>query len=56
MIEDGIAEGKYNETSDNTLCILKRFKDFLYRHLYKHKDYVKMHAHFNDTGRFFSYS
>ena len=38
MIEDGITEGNYTETSDNTLCDLKRFQDFLYRHFHKHKD------------------
>ena len=39
MIEDDITEGKYIETSDKILCNLKRFQYFLYRHLYKHKDY-----------------
>ena len=34
MIEDGITEGKYIKTSGNTLGDLKRFQDFLYRHLY----------------------
>ena len=38
MIEDGTTEGKYIEASDN-ISDLKRFQDFLYRHLYKHKDY-----------------
>ena len=39
MIEDGITEGKYIETSDNTSRHLKRFQDFLYSDLHKHKDY-----------------
>ena len=54
MTEDGITEGKYIETSDNTLCDLKRFQDFLYRHLYKYKDYEAMRPHSNQPGRFFA--
>ena len=39
MIKDSITEGKQIETTDNTLCDLKRFiKDCLYCHFYKHKD------------------
>ena len=53
MMEDGITEGKYIETNDNTLWDLKRFKDFLYRHLYKHKDYEAMRPLSNQPGRFF---
>ena len=37
IVEDGITEVKYIETSDNTLFDLKRFQDFLYHHRYKHK-------------------
>ena len=47
MIEDEITEGKYIETSDNTLCDLKRFQNFIFRHLYKHKDYKAMLPRFN---------
>ena len=51
-IEDGITEGKYIETSDNAFCDLKRFRDFLYRHLYKHKDYEAIRPCSNQAGRF----
>ena len=52
MIEDGITEVKHIETSDNTLCDLKQFQDFLYCHLYKHKDYEVMHpGHFFATAK-----
>ena len=53
MIEDGITEGNYIETSNNTLCDLKRFQDFLYRHFHKHKDYEAMRPGSNQPGRFF---
>ena len=53
MIEDGITEGNYIETSNNTLCDLKRFQDFLYRHFHKHKDYEAMRPRSNQPGRFF---
>ena len=36
MINEGIAEGKYIETVDNTHKDLKRFQKFLYHNLYKH--------------------
>ena len=54
MIEDGITEGNYIEISDNILCDLKRFQNFLYRHLYKHKDYEAMRPRSNQPGRFFA--
>ena len=54
MIKDGITEGNYSETSDNTLYELKRFQDFLYRQLYKHKDYEAMRPRSNQPGRFFA--
>ena len=47
MIEDGITEAKYSETSENTLFDLKRFQDFLFSHLYKHKDYEAMRPRSN---------
>ena len=53
MIEDGTTEGKYIEASDN-ICDLKRFQDFLYRHLYKHKDYEAMRPRSNQPGGFFA--
>ena len=54
MIKDGISEDKYIETSDNTLCDLKEIEDFLYRHLYKHKDYEAIRPCSNQPGRFFA--
>ena len=53
MIEDGTTEGKYIEASDN-ICDLKRFQDFLYRHLYKHKDYEAIFPRSHQPGRFFA--
>ena len=35
MIDEGIASGKYVETSDTTQTDLKRFQDFLYRSSFK---------------------
>ena len=54
MIEDGIAKGKYIETTGNTLCDLKQFQDFLYCHFYKLKDYEAMRPRTNQLGRFFA--
>ena len=54
MIKDGISEDKYIETSDNTLCDLKKIEDFLHRHLYKHKDYEAIRPCSNQPGRFFA--
>ena len=56
MIEGGITEGNYIETSSNTLCDFKQLQDFLYRHFYKHKDYETMRPRSNQPGRFFRYS
>ena len=42
MINEGIAEGIYIETVDNTHKNLKRFQDFLYRNLYKDEQYENM--------------
>ena len=53
MTEAGITEAKHIETSDNT-CDLKRFQDFPYCHLYKHKDYEAMRPRSNKPGRFFA--
>ena len=53
MINEGIAEGKYIETVDNTHKDLKRFQDFLYRNLYKHEQYENMRPKSNQPGRFF---
>ena len=54
IIEDGVNEDKYIETSDNRLCDLKRFQSFLYRHLYKHKDYAAMSPRSDQLGLFFA--
>ena len=51
LIENGIAEGKYIETSDK-ICDLIRFQDFLYRCLYKPKDYEAMNPSSNQSGCF----
>ena len=53
MIKDGIIERKDIETSSNQLCDLKRFQDFLYHHLHKHKDYEAMRPCSNQLDRFF---
>ena len=52
MTEDGITEGKYIETSDNTLLDLTRL--ILYRHLYKHKDHEVMRPGSGFSLAFFS--
>ena len=54
MNNEGIAEGKYIETVDNTHKDLKRFQDFLYRNLYKHEQYENMCPKSNQPGRFFA--
>ena len=54
MTEDGITEGKYVETSDNTLLDLTRL--ILYRHLYKHKDHEVMRPGSGFSLAFFCYS
>ena len=42
MIDDGISQGKYAETVDNTHEDLKNFQNFMYRHFYKTEYYGKM--------------
>ena len=54
MVEDGTTEVKYIETTDNTLCDIKRFQYFLYRHFYKQRDYEAMCPRANQPGRFFA--
>ena len=54
MIENGITECTYVEISDNTLCDLKRFQDFLYHHLHKKKDYEAIRPCSNQPGCFFA--
>ena len=52
MIKNGIAEGKWIETSNNTLSDLRIFQDFLCFPLIKHKDYERMLPRSNHPGRF----
>ena len=40
MIEQGIAEGKYEVTTDKTLSDLKSFQEFLYRNFHKNSSTV----------------
>ena len=54
IIEDGIKQMKYIETTDDTCNELKRFQDFLYRHFYKHEHYEEMRPRSNQPGRFFA--
>ena len=54
MINEGIAEGKYIETVDNTHNDLKRLQDFLYHNLYKHEQYENISPKSNQPGRFFA--
>ena len=54
IIEDGIQQMKYVETTDDTCNELKRFQDFLYRHFYKHEHYEEMRPRSNQPGRFFA--
>ena len=54
MIDDGISQGKYVQTVDNTHQDLKHFQNFLYRHFYKTKYYDKMRPISNQPARFFA--
>ena len=42
MINEGITDGVYVETQDETLQDLKRFQDFLYRNFRKYEKYDDM--------------
>ena len=42
MVNEGIKNGIYKETTDTTLHDLKLFQDFLYRNFKDYKDYEKM--------------
>ena len=42
MIDEGISQGKYTETIDNTHKDLEHFQSFLYRHFYNTKYYDDM--------------
>ena len=54
MIDDGISQGKYVETVDNTHQDLKHFQNFLYRHFYKTEYYDKIRPISNQPARFFA--
>ena len=54
LINEGIDEGKYFETVDNTHKDLKRFQDFLYRNLHQHEQYENMRPKSSQPGRFFA--
>ena len=43
MIDQGISDGVYEETTDETLDDLKHFQDFLYRNFKKFEKYEKMY-------------
>ena len=54
MIDEGIAGGKYIETSDTTHTDLKRFQDFFYRHFKDKKCYDEMRIVSNQPAQFFA--
>ena len=54
IIEDGIKQMKFVETTDDTCNELRRFQDFLHRHFYKHEHYEEMCPRFNQPGQFFA--
>ena len=54
MINDGIRDGIYEVTGDNTLDDLKTFKSFLYRNFYgKYEHYEKMLPKSNQPGQLY---
>ena len=52
IIEDGIKQMKYIETTDDTCNELKHFQDFLYHHFYKYEHYKEMHQRSNQPANF----
>ena len=50
MINEGIDEGKYIETVDNTHKDLKHLQDFLYRNLHQHEQYENMRPKSSQPG------
>ena len=54
MIDEGIANRKYIETSDITHVDLKRFQDFLYRNFKDKKFYDDMCPVLNQPACFFA--
>ena len=53
MIDDGIIEGTYVETTDNTLKELSRFQDFLYRNFHTYERYKDMKPYSNQLARLY---
>ena len=53
MIDDGIKQGIYIPTIDNTLDDLKKFQDFLYRNFNIYKHYNKMRPESNQPARIY---
>ena len=54
MINDGVSDGVYKVTVDNTLDNLKTFKSLLYRNFYgKYKHYEKMLPKSNKPGQLY---
>ena len=54
MINDGIHDGIYKVTVDNTLDYLKTFKSFLYRNFYgKYEHYEKMLPKSSQPGQLY---
>ena len=54
MIQDGITQGVYEVTTDNTHKDLASFQNFLCRHFKCHPDYDKMRPSSNQPTRFFT--
>ena len=52
MIADGISQGKYAETVNNTHEDLKNFQNFMYKHFYKTEYYGKMRPISNQPAIF----
>ena len=54
LINEGIAQGKYTSTTDNTLKELSSFQTFLRNHFKKHEKYDEMRPTTNQPGRLFA--
>ncbi|XP_066925101.1 uncharacterized protein [Clytia hemisphaerica] len=53
MINEGIDQGVYKHSDDNTLIDLKRFQDFLYRNFRKYEHYEKMRPTSNAPAKLY---
>ena len=54
MLQQGISEGKYIKTEDNSLKELKSFQSFIYRHFKKSTFYRDMMLSSHQLARFFT--